>query len=587
MDILKRKQRMLHSISSDLNTFKKVVFHDGLNLVIADKEQTSGDGRSRNGAGKSSLVEIINTLLGSDIKKDNLMKAEALKESSFSLSLSINGHELTVSRSGSVPSKVFVHKDSDSVLPTVVDEGKKYIANEQWLEFLGNEVFGIHASSYKMKHSISFRLLFSYFARSGKGFDVPEKTFPQQARWQFQVALTYLLKLNWKLVRQFEAIRQKDKLIKALIKASNEGALKGVIGTASELSTEIHLKNARVTQLKKAVTDFKVLPEYKEKEKRATEITQELAILSVDDLSDKEWLSNLERTIDEESEPDQSKVNRLFEQANIDFPELVSKKLKEFEAFHSSIISNRRAHLLEEIESIKERIDNREKEKEALDSERSEILSLLRSHGALEQFYQFQSELNKFEAQIELLKQKLQATKNLDVQKTDLKIDKSKLQKKVLVDHTERDKAIENAVVKFAQISEALYDEPGRFTIEPTEDGPKFEFDIPDKKSTGKSKMQIFCFDMMMMELWSNEECRPKALIHDSLLFDGVDERQVSKALYLGSQWAKKYDFQYIVTMNSDDLPDMSSYEDFHIEDYKVDLKITDSEKGGLFGVRF
>ncbi|WP_238787213.1 DUF2326 domain-containing protein [Vibrio fluvialis] len=61
-------------------------------------------------------------------------------------------------------------------------------------------------------------------------------------------------------------------------------------------------------------------------------------------------------------------------------------------------------------------------------------------------------------------------------------------------------------------------------------------------------------------------------------MFDGVDECQVAKALYLGAEWAKKYNFQYFVTMNSDD---------FHIDDYLVDLKITDTENGGLFGVRF
>ncbi|EPS7269511.1 hypothetical protein ACVHIF_003459 [Vibrio cholerae] len=41
------------------------------------------------------------------------------------------------------------------------------------------------------------------------------------------------------------------------------------------------------------------------------------------------------------------------------------------------------------------------------------------------------------------------------------------------------------------------------------------------------------------------------------------------------------------VTMNSDDLPDMASYDDFNIDDYLVDLKITDTENSGLFGVRF
>ncbi|ENM3830187.1 TPA: ABC-three component system protein [Vibrio metoecus] len=579
---------MLNKLTSDLSSFKSVTFHNGLNIILADKTDSSTDRQTRNGAGKSSLVELINTLLGSDIKKDSLVKSDALKEKSFSLNMTINSHAIEVSKSGEFPTKVFINKDDDNVVPLKsVENGRFVISNEQWTRFLGNQIFGIHNSYFEMKHSVSFRLLFSYFARSSKGFDSPDKTFPQQARWQSQVALTYLLKLNWKLVREFEAIRQKDKLIRALIQASNEGALKGIMGSAPELATEIHLKNEQLTSLKKAVEEFKVLPEYRQKEARANQITQELSALSSDDIADKELLSTLERTITEESEPDNSKVERLFKEASISFPEIVSKKFSEFVGFHSSIIANRRAHLAEEIQKIESRIASREIKKKELDDERSDILSLLKSHGALEQFYKLQGRLNKAEANIELLRQKQKATEKLNVQKTDVKIDKGVLKKKTLVDHSERSEAIRDAVVTFGQISEVLYAEPGRFTIEPTEDGPKFEFEIEGKKSTGKSKMQIFCFDMMMMKLWSSEKHRPKLLIHDSLLFDGVDERQVAKALYLGAEWAKKYDFQYVVTMNSDDLPDMASYDDFNIDDYLVDLKITDTENGGLFGVRF
>lgn len=39
--------------------------------------------------------------------------------------------------------------------------------------------------------------------------------------------------------------------------------------------------------------------------------------------------------------------------------------------------------------------------------------------------------------------------------------------------------------------------------------------------------------------------------------------------------------------MNSDDMPDMSMYPDFKLENHWVKLNITDSETGGLFGIRF
>jgi len=50
---------------------------------------------------------------------------------------------------------------------------------------------------------------------------------------------------------------------------------------------------------------------------------------------------------------------------------------------------------------------------------------------------------------------------------------------------------------------------------------------------------------------------------------------------------SEMYGFQYIVTMNSDDMPDMSIYPEFKLNNYRVDLEITDTETGGLFGFRF
>jgi len=359
------------------------------------------------------------------------------------------------------------------------------------------------------------------------------------------------------------------------------------LGSASDLKTEILLKKSRVERLKKALSDFKVLPEYEEKEKRASEITKQLADISAEDTADKEWLSQLERALEDESDVDTSRVVKLFNEAEIDFPEMVKRRFEEVSVFHESVVRNRREHLKQEMNEIIARVNARYSKKETLDNERSNIFSLLQSHGALEQYMRFLAELTTLEAELFELNKKLEVTENLDKKKSDLKIDRHNLQQKMRIDYTERDKAISDAIIAFADISGKLYEEPGKFIIDPTDNGPKFDFDIPGKKSTGKSKMQIFCFDMMLMKLWSNEPNRPKILVHDSVIFDGVDERQIAKALVLGSKMAKKYNFQYIVTMNSDDMPDMSLFTDFNLEDHRVDLNITDTSAGGLFGFRF
>jgi len=69
---------MIRKIYSSLPSFKTVEFHQGLNLVLAEKGAQSSDGQTRNGAGKSSLVELINALLGSDLRKGNILKSKEL-----------------------------------------------------------------------------------------------------------------------------------------------------------------------------------------------------------------------------------------------------------------------------------------------------------------------------------------------------------------------------------------------------------------------------------------------------------------------------------------------------------------------------
>ena len=100
--------------------------------------------------------------------------------------------------------------------------------------------------------------------------------------------------------------------------------------------------------------------------------------------------------------------------------------------------------------------------------------------------------------------------------------------------------------------------------------------------------MQIFCFDLMLIELQAERGTSPGFLVHDSHLFDGVDERQLARALQLGAQRAEAGGFQYIVTMNTDALPQEGFDAAFSVEDYFMDVRLTDAgEDGGLFGIRF
>ncbi len=162
------------------------------------------------------------------------------------------------------------------------------------------------------------------------------------------------------------------------------------------------------------------------------------------------------------------------------------------------------------------------------------------------------------------------------------------LYKRLHDDYDDEHEVIEDAVVTFAELSAALYERPGTLTVDPTENGPAFRIDIPAHRSAGISRMQIFCFDLMLTELWTRRGLGPGFQIHDSQLFDGVDGRQVGKALRLGAQRAAELGFQYIVTLNSDELAKAELPPGFDLRPHLLDVELTDaSETGGLFGLRF
>ncbi|MHA1619225.1 MAG: DUF2326 domain-containing protein, partial [Promethearchaeota archaeon] len=98
--------------------------------------------------------------------------------------------------------------------------------------------------------------------------------------------------------------------------------------------------------------------------------------------------------------------------------------------------------------------------------------------------------------------------------------------------------------------------------------------------------MKIFCYDLALMQ---GSQYKPDFLIHDSLLYDGVDERQIARAFELAAQESEKLGFQYICTLNSDDFPEsyLSNQFKSKLEHYTC-IKLTDKTiEGSLLGIRF
>ena len=59
---------MIHRITANKSSFHPVEFTPGLNVVLADRTDTSTQKDTRNGLGKSTLIDIIDFCLGSNVR---------------------------------------------------------------------------------------------------------------------------------------------------------------------------------------------------------------------------------------------------------------------------------------------------------------------------------------------------------------------------------------------------------------------------------------------------------------------------------------------------------------------------------------
>ena len=590
---------MILSITSSIPTFKTVHFHAGLNVLLADTRPESTQKQTRNSAGKTSLVEIIHFLHGADCDSDSLFRTDALIEHSFTATISIRGERFAVSRTGSDPSKILLLEGGEQrpELPKKIDKAteRTYVSNVNWRVFLGHMMFGLPAETrgtvYDESFTPTFRPLFSYFVRrrNSGAFLHPELQAEKQQRWDWQVNLSYLLGLDWQIPFEFQKVRTRERTLEELRKAAKAGAFGNVLGTVAGLRPLVTVAETKAQKLQQQLSNFEVLDSYKELARRAARAKTEMQAIGRDIVHENEQLQHREEALKAERPPERSDLQQLYTAAGVELPGVVLRRFDEVGRFYASVIENRRVHLQQEIAELRQRISQNEERLAMLDVQRSETLKTLEGRGALDDFLRLQRELADAEAAAATLRERFKAAEVIEGEATQLDIDRSNLKRRLQEDHQHRKAALDKAILAIADIIAELYDDrAGRFVVEATDNGPEFHISIEGDRGGGISNIEIFCLDLALLQLTTERFGGPELLVHDSHMFDGVDARQVARALLLGSRATKDKGLQYIVTMNSDVFHRLPFADEIDRKKAVLTTRLSDeTETGGLFGFRF
>lgn len=583
---------MIHRVYSSLQSFKNLEFQTGFNLLVAKRHAESTDLQTRNRAGKSSFVEIVHFLLGGTAKPDSIFRKSELDQATFGIEVDVGPSRVVAERTGEKQGRTAIlegaHPDWP-VQPSVHRGVGLSFSTEDWRKVLGHVWFGLREVEDLPMYHPSFRSLFCYFARREHdgGMRRPAMQSTNQKPWDQQVALSFLLDLDWHIGAEWQRVRDREKTLLELRRAAREGAFGEIISSSAQLRTQLVVAEQTGRRLRETLERFEVLPEYRQLEREASDLTQQIAGLSDENVLDDEVIDTIRRSVREESAPDRQAIERLYEESGVVLSETIRRRFDEVDRFHESVITNRRSYLASELTAAESRVTRRRTTMERLDQRRGEIMRLLRSTGALDQFQRLQDEAGRVSAEIEALRQRFQVAQQLEGVTSELNLERGSLLQRLRRDLVEQAERVNTAITTFQEISNSLLEDAGSLILTPTDNGLKIEIQIQGDRSRGIQNMQVFCLDMMLMRLCAARGIGPGFVIHDSHLFDGVDERQVGKALFVGQQTSSECGWQYIVTMNEDSLP-QTVPEGFMLEEYTLPVRLTDeADDGGLFGFRF
>ena len=228
---------MIHSIDSDHTKFEKINFHNGFNIILADRTKKASQKDSRNGLGKSTMINIIHFCLGGEPK--DVLDSSKLKNSTFTLDFDLNGKRYKVSRSLGNQTQIFIDGDYSDwpIKPEFdADANKRFLDKKSWRNILGEFMFNLPIESSTFHPT--FGSMISYFIRKHEGFLDAFKQSSTQQIWDIQTNNAYLLDLGWKFATDLQILRKEKRNLDAFKQEISTGKFAEFMGNAGRLNAE-------------------------------------------------------------------------------------------------------------------------------------------------------------------------------------------------------------------------------------------------------------------------------------------------------------------------------------------------------------
>lgn len=565
--------------------FKNVEFNEKFNAVIAFIE--SNKKNDTHNLGKTSLIRVIDFLLLSSYnnKTDRLLGNNLFIDQDFYAELKLNnGKYLVIKRCINTATKISFKLNSSKL------NGFKF--NINW-----DEELTLKKAKGKLNEYLDFNVLpnwdyrksITYFLRSQQDYlDVFKLNKFKGKHKDWKPFVFDLLGFNGKLILKKLEIEEKIDNLKKKIQTLK---LEAQIDTAEKdrLLGLLEIKKNELSEIKNQIDKFNFFKEdILTNNQLVEEIDTKLQAYNTDRYRISYEINKIESSLSEiNDDVDDKEINSLFEEVNLYYPEQLKKRYDDLINFQKSLTTERKKYLSETLSVIKLDYTELNRSIEELESQKSDLLSLLTEKDSYFKFKEYQKKTITIEVEIERIKDKLKAIDSTLILENDIKEKRGIISDKISeLKESLSERKHSNINRVFNSIIKEILDANALISLKLNNQGNvEFNADYQNKidllktsESQGTTYKKLLCvaFDLSLLVNYFDKSFY-RFVYHDGVL-EGLDDRIKIRYIKLIKEYCEKYDLQYIITLIDSDLPkDAPNL----IEDKDICLRLNDKDNSG------
>lgn len=577
--------------------------------VIADDAPTKNkEKKNSHSLGKTKLAELIDFLFLKGINRQHFLFKEKngeliFKDHTFYLELLLNnGRYLTIRRSVAAATRIsfsLLDQSTEGFMPPAewlhediaFKPAKQQLADYLALDFFGNKKYDYRkAISYSIRTQGDYEDVYK-LSKFKQGNDVDWKPF-----------MFDLLGFDGNLLTaKYENDDKRDAVKTFIENLKNEYSVK--VEDRDDIVAQMQQIEAESKEIETRIDSFNFYEQDKQLiDEGVEEIESQISDLNTLSYSLNYEISRLQQSIRNKFAFNLDKVNKVFEESSVYFPDQLKADYDSLIQFNTALTTERNKLLKTTLENKQQELDALNKQLEDLNDRKGNLLSFLRDTDSFKRFKQYQKDLVKIQGRLLTLGERLSIIDKIlekEQEREDLlkEIEGTVSQLRNVFQHTEKNARYADIRSKFANYYKRIMDEDARMRwsintnnnvdFPPPKVQDKADLEQDTAKDDGRTYKKMLCvaFDLAVLCAY-NGESYFRFVYHDDVLSqqdNGIKTRLVQLVRELSAQ----YDFQYILSAIKSDLPVDDDDLPIYFSGGETILRLDKDELGTLFGFDF